>query len=408
MTNRKALISKRILYVEEGYTGHSRIFTKFAVEHLAKIGFSVDLLTSADAMNSTGYPDFIKSLSSADKVFPRIAPYKRSVFKIYPLSLWFRIRRALQETCSTGSYDVIFLANVSSLYRAIGILGSLLNNKVPIVCMLVTSSFHLHVFGLKGKEAVRDKFNRWAFKNFLKNNSIKQVFTFDPYLKQFCLGRYPYDNKIIEIDLPWTCSESFNMRSNCCTISNQNIRSKFRILVYGVISKRKGLETLLEAAKYPELRGKIEIVIAGIQYIDAQKLISKFRYACPDCADMLTEINHFVSQAEESALLEDCDVVWVAYKDFYDTSGVLLNAYAYGKPVIGCAQGNIAADIIKHGTGLLIDNESITAARNAIKIMMDYPEILQLVGNRGLDVASARSPDAIFNMLAERTTEAIN
>jgi glycosyltransferase involved in cell wall biosynthesis len=52
-------------------------------------------------------------------------------------------------------------------------------------------------------------------------------------------------------------------------------------------------------------------------------------------------LDTFISSETELDLFSACDVVWLGYKGHYGMSGVLVQAYRFGKPVVATADGLI-------------------------------------------------------------------
>jgi glycosyltransferase involved in cell wall biosynthesis len=52
-------------------------------------------------------------------------------------------------------------------------------------------------------------------------------------------------------------------------------------------------------------------------------------------------LDRFISSETELDLFSACDVVWLGYKGHYGMSGVLVQAFRFGKPVIATADGLI-------------------------------------------------------------------
>lgn len=133
------------------------------------------------------------------------------------------------------------------------------------------------------------------------------------------------------------------------------------ILFFGRISKYKGLEYLINALKILKQQNiYLKTVIAGKGILDNNLLneINESNY--------ITLINRPISNYELSGLLNNTKVVICPYTDATQ-SGVLMTAFAFGKPVIATNVGGFKEIIIDGYNGLLVEPRNILQLSEAIK-----------------------------------------
>lgn len=141
------------------------------------------------------------------------------------------------------------------------------------------------------------------------------------------------------------------------------------ILFIGKISQYKGLDYLLPAMvevhkKWPDVR----MVVAGggsfhfdiSQY--KEKEYFEFR-------------NRFIPDDEMVALLKNCLFVVCPYTDATQ-SGVIMSAFAFGKPVIATNVGGLPEMVRDKEFGLIIKEKSVEALATSISSLLAAPEKL--------------------------------
>src|SRR5260370_16192863 len=78
-------------------------------------------------------------------------------------------------------------------------------------------------------------------------------------------------------------------------------------------------------------------------------------------------LDTFITNEVERDLFSACDAVWLGYKGHYGMSGVLVQAYRFGKPVIATADGLIGWFCQTGELGPVLDDLSPEAIARAIE-----------------------------------------
>ena len=106
-------------------------------------------------------------------------------------------------------------------------------------------------------------------------------------------------------------------------------------------------------------------------------------------------LDHFVTNEMEFDLFSACDAVWLGYKGHYGMSGVLVQAYRFGKPVIATADGLIGW-FCRDGTlGPVIDDLSPASIAAAIEKVLAHGTV---------PADRAQAPEGSHERLLERNT----
>lgn len=154
-------------------------------------------------------------------------------------------------------------------------------------------------------------------------------------------------------------------------LKNQTHVTKFLIL--GNISPRKNLENIIQAFDYLSVEelSLIELYICGkfdsLDYFNKIQSIISTRIKKNI---FITNVYH--DQSYFNNILISIDVVFVAYKNFYASSGILGNAAKNSKLVIGTKNGVIGRVISDYSLGLTVDpNSSMEISSSIKKILVD-------------------------------------
>lgn len=152
------------------------------------------------------------------------------------------------------------------------------------------------------------------------------------------------------------------------------------VLYLGTLSNDKGATSLLEAMKKLWAGGeaKATLVYAGAALDEWQREFQKQAPAVQAC----TRVLGLVTDSEKKDLLAACDLL--ALPSRVDSFGiVLLEAWLYGKPVIGANAGGIPDVIENERDGLLVPFGDAGALAGAIQRLLQDRALAAELGARG-------------------------
>lgn len=150
------------------------------------------------------------------------------------------------------------------------------------------------------------------------------------------------------------------------------VRSRRMVLFWGRIRAYKGVETLIDCARF--LADDVEIVIAG-------EGAGIYR---PTTANdsRITLIDRFLTDEEIAELCQQCSVVATPYVEATQ-SGIVPVAYAFSKPVVTTDVGALPEQVEDGITGLVVPpNQPELLARAITKILND-PMMAADMGSAG-------------------------
>lgn len=176
------------------------------------------------------------------------------------------------------------------------------------------------------------------------------------------------------------------------------------ILVFGSITRRKGihdLKDLLTGFKY-DCRFKITIAgsVSKSFLADLNVLVQGLRYN-----DIQVKvINQWVSNDEERHLFDQADLIWVAYdKKFTGSSGVLFSACAMGKPVIARNSGYISYLVEKYSIGIVCNFDDLANSQNTLYQILKSNSSYNRACKNAIDIGRLHTSEnfavSVLNML---------
>jgi glycosyltransferase involved in cell wall biosynthesis len=151
------------------------------------------------------------------------------------------------------------------------------------------------------------------------------------------------------------------------TWSKGDVREEQKtVLFFGRFGQYKGIEYLLGAISEIEKRvGNLKVVIAGsgVQYFDIGKLKN---------SNTVNIINRHIRADEVAKLLQKCSLVVCPYTEATQ-SGVVMTAYAFGKPVVATRVGGIPEVVEENETGRLVPARDSFALAEAVAELLSNP-----------------------------------
>ena len=160
------------------------------------------------------------------------------------------------------------------------------------------------------------------------------------------------------------------------------------VLAFGTVKPYKGLDLLLEA--FPavlETHPEAHLLIVGRVEGSFQPYEQQIRRLGLS-GRVLTTLR-YVSEQEKARYFSAADVVALPYVEA-DFSGVLLAAYAFGRPVVASDVGGLR-EIVEDGhSGYLVPPRDVAALAARIRELLGAPERRQRMGQRAHELATTR------------------
>ena len=277
------------------------------------------------------------------------------------MTRWWIMRRYLKRL--GADYGLFLCLDHLSLPLALGLRAG----GREISGILFRPSIHYgEAFGTRShrRERVRDLRKRILYALMLRNKSLRRIFSLDPYFVEWVEGNLDTGGKIVQIADPILLSPQAGPRPE------ETSRDRFEFLLFGELTRRKGLLVLLAALEHlhPLVADRCAVVIAG-RIEDALRSETATRMAAlrrnqPSLSIELRDRR--LSPEEVDALVRRCDFVLAPYQRFVGSSGVVLRAADAGKPILTQDYGLLGRLASDHGLGAAVDTTDSRRLAEAI------------------------------------------
>jgi glycosyltransferase involved in cell wall biosynthesis len=272
----------------------------------------------------------------------------------------------------------------------------------PWCAITMRTMFHYRDMGVIAPEQRFVAIRRWLTYRMLRQPGMAALLTIDPTLAEFAAAQpealfrkiqYLPDPAPQHSDLP--LKEEARRRLDIPMAASV-------VLVYGDISKRKGILSLLEAAAAPECPPSVHLLFAGrIRSPDA--LRNHAAWQALAAQGRMHAFDGFVDEPLERSLIAAADCMWVGYIDFYGVSSVMALAGRHALPVLASDYGLVGHLARKHALGALIAPRQIASIVTALNQLVSEPEFFVRAGRNGVALFDGHSPVE----MQQRVTHAI-
>jgi len=167
------------------------------------------------------------------------------------------------------------------------------------------------------------------------------------------------------------------------------------ILFMGRLCKEKGLDVLIRALpKIIQIVGPTLLIVAGSGN-DQKNLVDLVK---EEKLEDLVRFLGFLSGEKKEAILQRSSLVVVPSR--YESFGIiLLEAMAYGKPVVASRIGGIPEIVRDRETGLLFEVGDVTGLADRIIELIEKPDLRKKIGDAGRKLAERYS----WSVIADQT-----
>jgi glycosyltransferase involved in cell wall biosynthesis len=243
---------------------------------------------------------------------------------------------------------------------------------VTVSGILFRPSIHYKEFSqndICAREKIRDTRKKAFYKFMLKNPALSVVFTLDEYFVKYYKEKLQNSHKLHFLPDPYVLLENNDNYRHISRSSSRNEKKMF--LLFGVLQERKGIYQTLEAIStlHPDVLGKARFIFAG--ELDSHikdhfiQQIAKIRLSHRNIT--LDLQNYYLSNEEIRKLVNGCDVVLIPYQRHVGSSGILLTAAAFKKPIITQSVGLLGFETRKYKLGLTVDTTNPREIAKAIE-----------------------------------------
>jgi len=329
-----------IAIMEPNFTGHRWRYVEWIAGACVEAGERCIVVT--DHVNAS-HPLSQRIASNADPdlrivcvdVLGKAAPGLLQRLSIYA-RYHALFARAFAEVTRESPVRLVVVPYADYFFYTLGVLGSPFGSAEWIGLVMGASFHHAQVGVRTPRRPLVDHTKRILFSRGMRVPGLRTVLTIDPTLPDWFArsraARHAAPLEYVADPFPDTPVED-PLRARERLGLEPDTRY---LLVYGAISERKGIRELVRALAHNAAAPTL--LIAGEQDPETRAFLGTH---LPQLAHAPVVLDRFIPEDVERALFSACDAVWLGYKHHYGMSGVLVQAYRFGKPVIASADGLI-------------------------------------------------------------------
>lgn len=372
--------SETVLVIEPNFTGHRWRYAEWAADAFIEAGFKCVIVTDP-ANSGHALAKRIASEARPELQIQFVAgpEHARSGLARISYVRFFRDFQHLFGVASRGqNVALVVVPYVDYFFYSLPFTGSPFG-ATPWVGITMRASFHHAKVGVKApREPFVNAIKGRLFRHAIRTKGMRTLLTIDPTLTEWCAGtrghresHQPLHGAAVQyLADPFPDARASEPQSARARLGLGNGK---HLLVYGAISERKGVLELVAALAERRARGvdTPTLVIAGAQDDDVREYLRSSK----SVLQAVVVMDRFISAEEELDLFSACDVVWLGYKGHYGMSGVLVQAYRFGKPVIATADGLIGWFCRTGELGPVLDDLTPGGINRAIdQVMVESPK----------------------------------
>ncbi len=359
--------------VEPLASGHRLVFVRRIAAAARSAGHQVLLSTTAA---SRAHPAFAEVdaivetlvMPDGDSQVTRLATLRGFRAKL-GWRRWFADYWRTLSSAQRG--DVVVLPYSDYCLLAVGLRGSPFA-KQPWVGITMQPNFHHPDVGIEAPPARGAGMSKWLFGRALHGKTLRRLLALDETLPTWADARWPIvAGRCVHLGDPAEPQRGY---------SREDARRHFSlpltgrvVLVFGAINPRKGLGELAVAMAEPVWPDEVVVLVLGAWDAAAQVLAADPVVVAAQASGRIVVHARWADDADEAAAFAAADVVWLGYRDFFQSSGVLMQAAQAVLPVIACRAGLIGWLTARHELGAVVDPRNPGAVAAAVRTAQRGP-----------------------------------
>lgn len=394
---------KTIVIIEPQATGHYMNYARYVAREALRRGHNVKLLTFPISLKQPSYLRLADELRGkietysieGEEVWWRFVCQSKGMLRQTGMFVLFRL--ALRNVLKKCSPDIIFLPFLDYCYIVAAIFGAPFG-RYRWVGTVLYPTFQDDAAGDAAPASGMERFKKRVFSRLMRQRSVEAIFTINRPLFEYI--RAQEEGK--------QTAQKFIYVADPVEVEGEGDREAARkeigvgaedmlILVYGVLSERKGIDVLLTALE----TGQYNILLAGQQSEEVRKLLMTGRGRALREEGRIFIKDRYLNAEEEYRAFLAADIVWLGYRGFGGESGVLIQAGRMGLPVVACKEGIIGALTEKEELGISVDIDDKKAVADAIRTIEGNKTLAKRFGENGRVFAKDYTPEAFAGAICD-------
>jgi glycosyltransferase involved in cell wall biosynthesis len=404
---------KRVLIMDLGATGHHPRYIRWILGCDACRGAEIILAGRSELFDHAELRDIagrfqrhtvclsVKRERNLSDMSSELALMRKA------LTVWKIWREAYEQVIRAAPVDVVVIPYADDIIYAIALTGSPFKAS-PWTGIAFGPRFHFRRMGMSSPQPRFSAVRSWLFRRALHDQGLTSLFTIDPTLYEYANSylRGCERNKLVFLPDP---AVDHTLPSLASARGSLGIPLAAKVLlIYGALSERKGVSTLVECANSSKCPSNIYVLLAGKQSPGISAFLAGPASLALKRQNRLKSFNRYVSDSEEACLLAATDCMWVGYREFYTMSAVLVLAARHGIPCIVSEHGISEYMVRKHKFGLIIDPENWETVLTALREVSGGSRNLVAQGRRGALAFSRHSISEFQNTISKVIENALD
>ncbi|CAE6705297.1 glycosyltransferase [Paraburkholderia nemoris] len=327
-----------VLIVEPNLTGHRWRYVEWTMQACTEAGYPCILATES-ANEDHRLARQIVAANRADLQIAFVDPEERPRGLLPQPNQYSRFHRYFKRVHRIVSHAqpirLVVVPYVDYFFYALPFLGSPFR-KTPWIGITMRSTFHHHKVGIKSPDRpIVNAVKALLFKRAVRSVGLRTLLTIDPTLPEWAAHNTSKSSAAVA----YVADPFPDERAENPVLARERLGldpTQRYLLVYGSITERKGIYELVHALT--RLEHAPTLIVAGEQDTGTRHFMRNHVRSLTPAPLVL---DSFIANDVERDLFSACDAVWLGYKGHYGMSGVLVQAYRFGKPVIATEDGLI-------------------------------------------------------------------
>jgi len=387
------MIKKKVLIVEPESSGHHlSLYVKLIVKSLYET-FDIYLLTSVESKN---HPSFITLINEYNNINTTFLPQYKKTKKTNSLSLllnqcylFFAIKKAFKKLILNNRIDHVYVSNLDHIDKAISLFGNPFGINY-FSGMMMNPKFHKYTMGISSKSR-NDYLYKFLFERLLGQKYLKIVNTVDETFSSY----YNINPKVNFVPEPFDLSGHLERKKSRALFGFND--DNFIILVYGGLTKRKGIKELIDGFKLIKTN-KVILLFVGKTNDETDYLFNEDHIKDLVNSGSLIIKKGFQSDEEQYNAFNSSDLVWVGYtQGFSGSSGVFYQAASIGIPVIVNNYGLLGWLVKKYENGISCDVQNPNSVKFSINNLIENKKLYTKLSANASKLALSHLPESFGN-----------
>lgn len=395
----------RVLYIEPEATGHrfALYLRNFAVEAVSR-GWEVILATTGAAKTHPSYRELERDGLLAGSVEFDLQPPPGTTAPLTiarrQVQAFVAYGRAAEEARRRFYVEHVVVPFLDDIRYPVAMLGTPFRT-LPCTGVMLRIAHHHFAAGVSRHPGRRDRVEQMVFRRLLRTPGIERIGVIDESLFLPSVMRKLGNDgaRLVLLPDPMQKFEPLDRHEARRRLSFPD--HAFLVLLYGSLSRRKGVHDFVATLRQPGIPDGIVGVIAGrpdaetssfLQSVQSDPLVTSGR--------LRLELG-FLSDERSRDYFAASDVVWVAYRDFPFMSGVLVQAAGCGKRVLATDGGLIGWLTRRYGLGEVVAAQDPSSFAVALQHLASHQGTDASWDTDAMSFAAAHAPEHFGRALCD-------